>query len=80
MGVIHFIVFVPFFGADGELIGARFADEFEQMARIEAAVDELASEIIEERGIFWRVAGANVIQRLDNADAGEIAPQAIGVT
>ena len=79
MRVIYFVILIPFFGADRELICARLADKLHQVAGIEAAVDELVGEIFEQRRIFRRVAGADVIERLDDADASEIAPKTIGV-
>ena len=49
------------------------------MPHVETAVDELGGQVVQQLRIGRRVAGADVVQRLDQADAQQIAPQAIDV-
>src|SRR5215471_4769820 len=49
------------------------------MPRIEVVIDELFREILEQSGIARRVAGADIVERFDNAHAREVAPEAIGI-
>jgi hypothetical protein len=46
---------------------------------VEAAVDELPGQRLEQLGVGRRVAGADVVDRLDDADAEQVAPQAVDV-
>jgi hypothetical protein len=46
---------------------------------VEAGADELARQIFEQLGIRRRIAGADVVEWLDDADAGEITPQPVDV-
>ena len=79
MRVVHGVILVPLGRANRELIDARLADKLDQVPRIEVMVDELAREIFEQGRIAGRVAGANIVERLDDAGAGEIAPKTIGI-
>src|SRR5258708_271405 len=50
------------------------------MTHIELAINEFVGEVIEQRGVSRWVAGARIIERLDNARTRQIAPQTIHVT
>ena len=77
--VVDLVVFVPLVGGDRELIRARLADQLHHVARVEVALDELAGQVVEQLGVGRRVAGADVVERLDDADAGQVAPEAVDV-
>ena len=46
---------------------------------LKSLADELARQIIEQLGIARRIAGADVVDRLDDADAEQVAPQPIDI-
>src|SRR5437868_6221316 len=75
---IDFVVLIPFVLFERQLIRARCADGANQLLRIEAALEIILSERIEQWRVARRVAGANVIHWIDNPAAKEIAPGAIG--
>ena len=47
------------------------------MADIEAALDEFLGQVIEQLRIGRRVAGANVVDRIDDAGAEQVAPHPV---
>ena len=47
--------------------------------RVEAARDELLRQPVEQLRVGRRIAGADVVDRLDQADAEQVAPQTIDV-
>ena len=79
VAVVRFVVLVPFVGAEAEIVGAAGGDEFHQVTHVEAALDEFVREVLQQLGIARRIAGADVVERLDDAGAGEVAPDAVGV-
>ena len=79
VGVVDLVVRVPFVGRDAELVGARLADDLHEVADVEAAVDELLGEVAEQLRIARRIAGADVVERLNHAGAGEVTPDAVRV-
>ena len=70
------VVFVPFVGFDRKLIGARLADRRDNMLCVEPTFAELVGKPIKQFGVRRRIARADVVDRFDDADSGEIAPQA----
>jgi hypothetical protein len=50
-----------------------------EVADVEAALDELLGEPREELGVGGRIAGADVVERIDEADAEKVAPHAVDV-
>ena len=77
--VVDSVILVPFVGGDGELVGPALADGFDHVLHVESAFDEFLSQPIEEFGVGGRVAGANVVKRLDDPDAEQVAPQTVYV-
>ena len=77
--VVDRVVFVPAIGDVRVLVGARLANGPDQLLHIEAAGDEIPGQSIEQLGIRRRVAGADVVDRLDDAHAKQIAPQAVDI-
>ena len=72
--VVHVVVLVPLVRDDRVLVGPRFADQLDHVPRVEAALDELLRQAVEQLRIARRVAGADVVDRLDDADAEQVAP------
>jgi hypothetical protein len=79
MRVVQRVVLVPAVGLERALIGLRAADEAHQLARVEAALHERARELIEQLRVGGRVARADVVDRLDQAHAEEVAPDPVHV-
>ncbi len=72
--VVDVVVLVPLVRRDRMLIGARLADRLDELLHVEVAVDELVGKLVEQLRIGGWVAGADVIDRLDDADAEQVAP------
>ena len=79
MREIDLVVLVPFVCANGELIGPGLADERQNGASVETALDEFFFEITQELGIGGRVAGPNIVNWVDDSDAEEVPPETIDV-
>ena len=79
VGIVGAVVGVPLVGGEGELVGARLHDGALEVADVEAALDELLGEPGEEFGIGGRIAGADIVDRVDEADAEEVAPHAVHI-
>ena len=77
--VVEPVVFVPVVGLVRKLVGPRLADRADELPHVEVAGDELVGEVVEQLGVGRRVAGADVVDRLDDADAGQVAPEAVDV-
>ena len=79
MGVteVNRVILVPLVLHNGELIGARLADGLHQLAQVEAVLHELRRERVEQFRIARRIAGADVVHRIDDAAAEEVAPDAV---
>ena len=75
--VIDLVVLVPPVGLDGMLIDAALGDQFQHVLGVEAAVDELLGEPFQQLRVTRRVAGADVVHRIDQAAAEQVAPQPV---
>ena len=69
MRIVDLVVGIPLVGLDRQLIRARLADQPHHVPHVEAALHELAGQVVEQLGIARRVARPQVVQRLDDADA-----------
>ena len=74
--IVDVVVLVPAIGLDGKLIGPRAADQPQHVPHVEMMVDELAGQVIEQLRVGGRVAGADVVQRLDDARRPAGSPKA----
>ena len=79
VGEVEVVVLVPFVALQAQLVGAALGDDFHEVANVEAALHELIGEILKELGVTGRVACADVVEGFDDAGAGEVTPNAIGV-
>ena len=77
--VVDLVVLVPLVRRDRELIRPRLADQPDDVPGVEAALDELVGQVVEQLGVGRRVAGADVVERLDDPDAEEVAPEPVDV-
>ena len=77
--VVDLVVGVPRVGLDRELVRPRVQISAHEVPDVEAALDELVGQVVEQFGIGRRVAGADVVERLDDPDAEQIAPEPIDV-
>ena len=74
VGVVDPVIVVPLAAFDRQAVGSRRTDFQQQLPHIEAAVDERLREVVEERRIAGRIARTDVVDRVDDAGAEEIAP------
>ena len=65
---------------DREVVGARFADRPEHLARVESGAHKQLGEVREQLRVGGRVAGPDVIQGLDDSAAQQVAPHPVHVT
>ena len=79
MGIVGAVVGVPLVGGEGELVGARLHDGALEAADIETALDKFLGEPREELGVGGGIAGADIVEGIDEADAEEVAPHAVDV-
>src|SRR5262249_41596168 len=79
VGIVQVVALVPLIGDDGELVRPGLADGLDQLLDVEVALDEVPGQSVEQGGIGRRVAGADVVHRLDDADAGQVTPHAVDV-
>src|SRR5690349_2993631 len=77
MGKVHPVFFVPNVRLNTRLVGARIDDGFHQVAEIEVMGDEIFRQSLQQGLVHWRIRGANIIYRLDDAATQEVAPDAI---
>src|SRR5262245_25394200 len=75
VGIILFVVLVPFVWTNRQLIGSGLADQLNQMTRVESAIDEFPRQVLEQRRIPWWIAGTDIVQRLDDSNAGKVPPE-----
>ena len=61
------------------LVGARLGDELEHVPRVEAALDELLGQPVEQLGVAGRVAGSDVVDGFDEAGPQQVGPEAVDV-
>ena len=78
VGEVPLVAFVAGVGLRRPLIGLREADVADQPLEVVFVFDQLAAQLLVKLGIDGRVADANVVDRLDDADAEEVGPDAIG--
>ncbi len=76
MRVVDLVVGVPLVRLDRQLIGPRLADQPHDVPHVEAALNELLGQVVEQLGIARRVARADVVERLDDPDARTGSPRA----
>src|SRR6266852_1259597 len=79
MGVIELVVLVPGVGGDGLLINARLANRADQVLDIPTALYELFGQTVEQPGNAGRIAGPDVVDRLDDSDPEQVTPNAIRI-
>ena len=77
VGEVEGVVLVPAVGNDAQLVGLRPADVPHEMAQIVAALHKFHRQRIEERRVAGRIAGADVVHRIDDAASEEIAPKPV---
>ena len=77
MRKVNVVILVPLAALYGVLVSARGHDKVHELASIKTRSDEVPGETLKQRRIRRRVAGPNIIYRIDNADPEEIAPQAM---
>ncbi len=77
MGVVNHIVAIGRVGETGELIGSRRDDRLHQAPQVVAVFPEILGERREQLGVGRRIGGAEVIHRIDNAAAEELAPNPV---
>src|SRR5262249_4356422 len=77
--VVDLVVLIPLIGGDGVLIDARLANRPHDLLGVEAALDKLLGQTVEELRIARRVAGADIIHWLDEPNAEQVAPNAVDV-
>ena len=78
VGEVPLVAFVAGVGLRRPLIGLREADIAHQPLEVVLVLDQLAAKLLVKLGIDRRIADANVVDRLDDADAEEVGPDAIG--
>ena len=78
MGEVVAVAGVPLVGRDGRLIRPGADDGAHQVAQIEIVRHEILLERVQQRRIRRRIGRANVIHRIDDALAREIAPHPVG--
>ncbi len=66
-------------GRDAQLIRARLTDQPHDVAHVEVLIEKLGLQIVEQLRIGRWIAGADVVERLDDAGAGEVTPEAVHV-
>ncbi len=69
MRVIDIVILVPLVRGNRLLINPRFANGAHDLLYVEAAGHEFPGEAVQKLGIGRRVAGPDVIDRLNDADA-----------
>ena len=79
MRVVDGVVLVPLVRLHAQLVRARLGDDFHHVPHVETALDELRRQPVEQVGVGRRVAGADVVDRLDDAGAGHVTPEAVHV-
>ena len=72
------VVGVPLVGDDGRLIGPGVDDGAHQVAQIEIVRHEILGQRIQQGRIRRRIGRANIVHRIDDALAQEIAPHPVG--
>jgi len=79
VGEVDAVVMVPLIGSDREAVRAATDDLANQVLNVEAALDEVVCQSIEEFGINRRIGGANIVDRIDDSPSEEIAPDPINI-
>ena len=77
MRKVNVVILVPLTGLDRMLVGTGCRDKTHDPAGIKARGDKIIGQALQQLRIRWRIAGADVIYRVDDSDPEEIAPQAI---
>ena len=70
---------VPTVGGHRELISARLADPSDDLPSVEPGEHKLFGQVLEQLWVARRIASADVIEWLDHASAGQVAPDAVGI-
>ena len=73
----HRVVAVEGIGRDRRLVGPRPRDRPHQVAEVEAVRDEVPLEPVEQLGVGRGVARADVVDRVDDPPAEEVAPDPV---
>ena len=71
------VVLVPLVGRDAGLVGARIGDGAHQLAQVEIVIQEILGQRVEQRRIAGRIGRADIVHRIDDAAAEEVAPHAV---
>ena len=77
--VVRLVVLVPLVRLDRELVRPRLADQRDHVADVEAALEELLGQVVEQLGVGGRVPRADVVDRLHDPDAEQVAPEPVDV-
>ena len=59
------------------LVGARIGDGPHQVPQVETVIDEILRQRVEQRRVARRIRGADIVHRIDDAAAEEVAPHAV---
>ena len=79
MRVVDLVVVVPAVVVHRQPVRPRGADLGEDVPHVEAAVDERPGQVLEEGRVRRRIAGPDVVDRIDDPGAEQIAPQPVDV-
>ena len=77
--VVHLVVLVPLVRGDRELVRPRRGDQPHDVPDVEPRLDELGRQVVEQLGVRGRVARADVVDRLDDPGAEQVAPEPVDV-
>ena len=77
MGEVDPVVLVPLVRLEGRLIGPGGGDRPHQVAEVKVVLDQVGGQRVQEGCVDWLVRGADVVDRVDDAAAHEVAPDAV---
>ena len=80
MGEIHLIVFVPCVRGNGKLVDAGLADGADQVPRVEPMRHKIIGQPCQKLRVGGRIAGSDIIQRLDKPHPHQVTPDAVDIT
>ena len=77
--IIDVVVLVPFVRLDRKLIRAALADGLDCGPHVEVALHEFRGEAVEQFGVGGGIAGADVVDRFDDAVAQHVRPHSVRI-
>ena len=77
-GEVDPVVPVPLVRLEGRLVGPRGRDRPHKLAEVEVVLDQVGGQGVQEVGVDRLVRGADVVDRVDDPAAHEVAPHAVG--